>query len=888
MKTDNHRRPILWRWSRILGLVALLASGCNGGGGGAPALDCETDADCFAPPADACRDGETLRRYNPLGTCEVEGSTCSYAFTDITCQGECSDGGCVEVEDPCATVTCDAPPDPACANPGTLRTHTGPGTCADGECSYPFTETGCPHGCEDGACLSDACAGVVCDTPPPTTCADAGTLRTYASPGTCSAGSCEYASTDQDCPLGCSQGRCRQDSGFTPLSLFRFLDTRGGDPLGADSSMCVEIAGTPGIPASAKAVAINLVAVAPSGPGFMTAYPGGAPPPDTSTLNYAAGQTIANGAIVEVGDGGEICVYSLASAHVIIDVSGFFDADSSYDPTGPFRRVDTRQESLPASGSTQCHQVAGRDGIPADAAAVVINLTAVNPTGPGHLIAFPQGQDVPEASTLNHAGGQTIANGAIVGVGEDGGICVHVATASNYLVDVAGYFEPDAAYVPVAPFRRLDTRDSGLPAADSTRCLKLTGRDGIPDTAKAVAINVVAVAAQAVGHVTVYPDGQQRPETSTVNYQAGSTVANNAIVLPGQDGKVCFYTLARTHLVVDVVGYFQRSVVGDPCAQVTCDSPPLPVCVGGTELVSYAGTGTCLNGTCTYDSSAERCPAWCTDGACEPTWGWDYNLTRRCARSPVPGAQNYYEDTPGCAAPDRNWTITVQAEKEFQNSCVGPDTQSLPINEGGGLGVQWVEHADEFGRPNWQVILKTDFATHPHPCGAGAYTWFAFMDHWGLGGGPLPKPDRTVFRARVWYDDWAPNGAARLSAFYSGGWDGKGVIVEIDLASNNWDDAFPNVPDIVQALDSPAFQWVEMDGTAMGLGIDRQQETAITIRWDQIIPSLVARGYLVGPTGGWDTADTSSCAMSTETRNDAASGSVSAELRITDFRVSAE
>ena len=200
---------------------------------------------------------------------------------------------------------------------------------------------------------------------------------------------------------------------------------------------------------------------------------------------------------------------------------------------------------------------------------------------------------------------------------------------------------------------------------------------------------------------------------------------------------------------------------------MTCESPPDPTCVGGTTLISYDPAGTCMNGTCFYPSSSELCPSWCSGNACEPTWGWDYNLTKRCVRTPVAGGENYYEDTTECTASDRNYSVAVQAEKTLQSTCTGIDTQSLPINVGGPLTLDWQPHPDEFGRPNWLVIMRSDFVNHVHPCGATTWTWYAFQDHWGQGGGPLPKPHELVFRATVWYDDWAPHGAARLSALFS-------------------------------------------------------------------------------------------------------------------------
>lgn len=47
-----------------------------------------------------------------------------------------------------------------------------------------------------------------CDAPPPSTCVDARTLRTFAEPGTCTGGECNYAASDMPCLFGCADGRC--------------------------------------------------------------------------------------------------------------------------------------------------------------------------------------------------------------------------------------------------------------------------------------------------------------------------------------------------------------------------------------------------------------------------------------------------------------------------------------------------------------------------------------------------------------------------------------------------------------------------------------------------------------------------------------------------------
>jgi len=67
--------------------------------------------------------------------------------------------------DACAGVVCDTPPPPTCVDGITLRTHHVPGTCSQGVCAYPFVDDPCAGGtCQDGQCLGcqPACAGSAC------------------------------------------------------------------------------------------------------------------------------------------------------------------------------------------------------------------------------------------------------------------------------------------------------------------------------------------------------------------------------------------------------------------------------------------------------------------------------------------------------------------------------------------------------------------------------------------------------------------------------------------------------------------------------------------------------------------------------------------------------
>jgi photosystem II stability/assembly factor-like uncharacterized protein len=186
------------------GTKSSCASGCQNGACAASPCDGVT---CLTPPPTACVDDNTLRTFAAAGTCE--GGDCSYAPTDTACPMGCAAGACLE--DPCAAVTCDAPPASTCADPSTLRTFATAGTCDGGGCTYAPTDTACSMGCASGACKGDPCAAVVCETPPSPECADEQTRRTFASSGTCSNGSCSYAQTDSSCDFGCMFGKCNGD-----------------------------------------------------------------------------------------------------------------------------------------------------------------------------------------------------------------------------------------------------------------------------------------------------------------------------------------------------------------------------------------------------------------------------------------------------------------------------------------------------------------------------------------------------------------------------------------------------------------------------------------------------------------------------------------------------
>ncbi len=132
-------------------------------------------------------------------------------------------------------------------------------------------------------------------------------------------------------------------------------------------------------------------------------------------------------------------------------------------------------------------------------------------------------------------------------------------SSKNVTIDTAC----PASFFTVTPCRLADTRDPdgpyGGPALSSgvTRTFFLGNRCGIPLTAKAVSFNLTVTQPAAPGHVLLYPGGTPAPLVSTINYRAGQTRANNAIIRLGAGATLAVQSAAPTHFILDVNGYFE-------------------------------------------------------------------------------------------------------------------------------------------------------------------------------------------------------------------------------------------------------------------------------------------------------------------------------------------
>lgn len=112
----------------------------------------------------------------------------------------------------------------------------------------------------------------------------------------------------------------------------------------------------------------------------------------------------------------------------------------------------------------------------------------------------------------------------------------------------------------------IDTRDPAGPlggpslAAGGSRDFTIGGVCGVPVTARAVTVNVAVTEVGASGHLVIFPAGVPIPLFATINYSAGQTRSNNAVLIPDASGTItvqCNQGSGTVDLVVDVTGYFQ-------------------------------------------------------------------------------------------------------------------------------------------------------------------------------------------------------------------------------------------------------------------------------------------------------------------------------------------
>jgi hypothetical protein len=364
---------------------------------------------------------------------------------------------------------------------------------------------------------------------------------------------------------------------FVPVSPRRICDTRSGNPskLTGPATQCnssavwtkagpghmldLSVTDYFGVPKEGvTAVALEVTATDARSPGYLTAYPNGQVAPLAPTVSYAAGQTVSNLALLQVGAGGQVSVYSSEMVGVVVDLAGYFTSRDQggaglYNGLRSPVQVCAPSASVASGGDRSGCDAGGRPnievgpgrpstvtvtgygGIPAGkVSAVLLGLTAVDPGLSGFVTAEAGDVASPrDVTDLSYTAGQTVANRAIVPVDADGQVTVTANTPVTLAVEVLGFYtakgdHSGSEFTPViTPIRICDTRGSNPSALASpaTQCntdlangspdeplpplssrdVQAIGLAYVPNDATAVAVDLTDLASSTAGFLTTSP-----------------------------------------------------------------------------------------------------------------------------------------------------------------------------------------------------------------------------------------------------------------------------------------------------------------------------------------------------------------------------------------------
>jgi hypothetical protein len=414
---------------------------------------------------------------------------------------------------------------------------------------------------------------------------------------------------------------------YVPIAPMRVLDTRESEalqsnksltlaPINAAVSAAISAKGVD--PTKVEAVAINLTAIDPVGPGYLTAWPTGSNQPNVSSLNHqTGGAVVPNLVIVPLGTDGKISIYSFSGTNLSVDVQGVFErADSSiagrFVPIIPGRAIDTRESTPIKAGTSIVVDLTAQ--IPASASAVILNVAATETAGPGYLTIWTEGaaRPVPAANLNYPTANYTVGNSVITGV-NDGKVQIFSLARADVIVDVVGYMTGDTdpsgdswagLYVPLLPQRLYDSRHRAAPCrtpnlgAGQTFSLPVAGQLHVPSSGvSAVTMNLTMADTLQAGFLEAFPTDTTRPDPySSVNaVRSGQTVGNHAVVAINAGG-IDLFSSNGTNFIADITGYFlhetgtppTEAIQPTPQPEMSCDVP-VPPANNDYEYLQAAG-----------------------------------------------------------------------------------------------------------------------------------------------------------------------------------------------------------------------------------------------------------------------------------------------------------
>ena len=196
-----------------------------------------------------------------------------------------------------------------------------------------------------------------------------------------------------------------------------------------------------------------------AGSGNVTSSPSGIDCGTTCSAAFASGTSVtltavASGGSTFTGWSGEgcsgtgTCTVSLTANRAVTATFSGGSGATRFHPIAPCRIVDTRNANGPlggpamAAGGTRVFPIAGNCGIPADAAAVSLNVSVTGSASAGSVTLYPGTGTAPGTTTVSFRAGRIQANNSIMGLvaGQLSVLASQPTGIVHVIIDVNGYF----------------------------------------------------------------------------------------------------------------------------------------------------------------------------------------------------------------------------------------------------------------------------------------------------------------------------------------------------------------------------------------------------------------------------------------------------------------
>ena len=343
---------------------------------------------------------------------------------------------------------------------------------------------------------------------------------------------------------------------FQQLATRRIVDRGETRAVTRDGQVAVSVVGSGRAPEQGtRAVAVRVSAASAGDPGRVKVWPCGVSDRSQVAVTYQAEGSNSGLATVRVPAKGRLCLgASTKLTSLDVDLLGYYT--SSGVGTKVMRSVAVRRlvnsstglgwgKGRLASGEPRTVKIAGREGVPADARAVVVNIGLVEPTENASVSTAPKGTPVSLGAVVRAPAGSWRTGTTVVRLDADGRLPLRLTKGKAHIeVDVLGWFrsqqgDRSGRFRTVKGFTALESGSSGALSAGEPRTVRVRGAGtDVPGAASSVMLQAIARGDGSSGYLTVLPTGSLKTARPLLAFDRKGTHRTLMVVPVGEDGKI--------------------------------------------------------------------------------------------------------------------------------------------------------------------------------------------------------------------------------------------------------------------------------------------------------------------------------------------------------------